>query len=227
MRDARPPLGVQILSISCSFRENLACSRPPWRVHAPPRENPGSATADSTRATASSSAAKKTRSLELVLKMGNWRSESTFFKHYLRQVKYFKRNQKSQKSADQAVKEFPFTPADGLLTQARYSLKRAIKRGRNTNTTPYIELPPQRQGYDTGSMTSSLNLLEIPKPPSPMSSIASSAFTDVSMCEDQKIDPREKRLQSPPPPPSPAKDEQTLMKVKHPRGCPRVRPLTA
>ena len=24
-----PPLGVQILSISCSFRENLACSRPP------------------------------------------------------------------------------------------------------------------------------------------------------------------------------------------------------
>ena len=40
-----PPLGVQILSISCSFQENLACSRPPWRVHAPPpRENPGSAT---------------------------------------------------------------------------------------------------------------------------------------------------------------------------------------
>ena len=37
VRDARPPLGVQILSISCSFRENLACSRPPWRVHAPPR----------------------------------------------------------------------------------------------------------------------------------------------------------------------------------------------
>ena len=31
-----PPPGVQILSISCSFRENLACSRPPWRVHAPP-----------------------------------------------------------------------------------------------------------------------------------------------------------------------------------------------
>ena len=40
VRDARPP-GRQILSISCSFRENLACSRPPWRVHAPPRENPG------------------------------------------------------------------------------------------------------------------------------------------------------------------------------------------
>ena len=35
VRDAHPPLGVQILSISCSFRENLACSRPPWRVHAP------------------------------------------------------------------------------------------------------------------------------------------------------------------------------------------------
>ena len=36
VRDARPPLGVQILSISCSFREILACSCPPWRVHAPP-----------------------------------------------------------------------------------------------------------------------------------------------------------------------------------------------
>ena len=36
VRDARPPLGVQILSISSSFRENLACSRPPWRVHTPP-----------------------------------------------------------------------------------------------------------------------------------------------------------------------------------------------
>ena len=44
MRDARPPLGVQILSISCSFRENLACSRPPWRVHAPPSGKSGSAT---------------------------------------------------------------------------------------------------------------------------------------------------------------------------------------
>ena len=29
VRDARPPLGIQILSISCSFRENLACSRSP------------------------------------------------------------------------------------------------------------------------------------------------------------------------------------------------------
>ena len=45
VRDARPPLGVQILSISCSFRENLACSRPPGGFTPPPRENPGSATA--------------------------------------------------------------------------------------------------------------------------------------------------------------------------------------
>ena len=44
VRDARPPLGVQILSISCSFRENLACSRPPGGFTPPPRENPGSAT---------------------------------------------------------------------------------------------------------------------------------------------------------------------------------------
>ena len=36
VRDARPPLGVQILSISCSFRENLACSRPPLEGSRPP-----------------------------------------------------------------------------------------------------------------------------------------------------------------------------------------------
>ena len=34
VRDARPPLCVQILSISCSFWENLA----KLRVHAPPLE---------------------------------------------------------------------------------------------------------------------------------------------------------------------------------------------
>ena len=36
VRDARPPLGIQILSISCSFRENLACSRPPGGFTPPP-----------------------------------------------------------------------------------------------------------------------------------------------------------------------------------------------
>ena len=45
MRDA--PLDVQILSISCSFGENLAKSYvgAPWRVGAPTYGNPGSATA--------------------------------------------------------------------------------------------------------------------------------------------------------------------------------------
>ena len=46
-RGTRVPLGVQILSISCSFWENLAKSyvgTPPG-VGAPPRGNPGSATA--------------------------------------------------------------------------------------------------------------------------------------------------------------------------------------
>ena len=46
-RGMRAP-GVQILSISCSFSENLAKSyvgaSPPWRVGAPSRRNPGSAT---------------------------------------------------------------------------------------------------------------------------------------------------------------------------------------
>ena len=45
-RGMRAPLGVQILSISCSFWENLAKSYvvAPWGVGAPPRGNPGSAT---------------------------------------------------------------------------------------------------------------------------------------------------------------------------------------
>ena len=47
--DARPPpgRGVQILSISCSFWENLAKSyvgAPPGELAPPPRGNPGSAT---------------------------------------------------------------------------------------------------------------------------------------------------------------------------------------
>ena len=42
------PLGAQILSISCSFWENLAKSyvgAPPRELAPPPRGNPGSATA--------------------------------------------------------------------------------------------------------------------------------------------------------------------------------------
>ena len=45
--DARPPPGVQILSISYSFWENLAKSyvgAPPGELAPPPRGNPGSAT---------------------------------------------------------------------------------------------------------------------------------------------------------------------------------------
>ena len=46
-RDARPPWGVQILSISCSFWENVAklyVGAPPGQLAPPPRGNPGSAT---------------------------------------------------------------------------------------------------------------------------------------------------------------------------------------
>ena len=45
--DAPPPLGVQILSISCSFWEILAKSyvgAPAGELAPPPRGNPGSAT---------------------------------------------------------------------------------------------------------------------------------------------------------------------------------------
>ena len=44
-----PPLGAQILSISCSFWENLAKSYVgafPGELAPPPRGNPGSATED-------------------------------------------------------------------------------------------------------------------------------------------------------------------------------------
>ena len=45
--DARAPLGVQILSISCSFWGNLAKSyvgAPPGELAPPPQGNPGSTT---------------------------------------------------------------------------------------------------------------------------------------------------------------------------------------
>ena len=44
VRDARPPLGVQILSISCSFWKIWRVHAPPGGFTPPPRENPGSAT---------------------------------------------------------------------------------------------------------------------------------------------------------------------------------------
>ena len=47
-----PLLGILILSISCSFRENLAKSYvgvPPGELAPPPRENPGSVTVEGGR----------------------------------------------------------------------------------------------------------------------------------------------------------------------------------
>ena len=43
-RDARPPLGVQILSFSCSFWQKIDKIIPIWELAHPPGENPGSAT---------------------------------------------------------------------------------------------------------------------------------------------------------------------------------------
>ena len=43
-RQGRVPPGVQILSFSCSFRQNNRLAHPLWEL-APPQENPGSATA--------------------------------------------------------------------------------------------------------------------------------------------------------------------------------------
>ena len=42
-RDARP-LGVQILSFSCSFRQKNRLAHPLWELAPTPQENPGSAT---------------------------------------------------------------------------------------------------------------------------------------------------------------------------------------
>ena len=43
-RDARPPLGVQILSFSCSFRPKNRLVHPLWELAPPPSGNHGSAT---------------------------------------------------------------------------------------------------------------------------------------------------------------------------------------
>ena len=42
----RAPLGVQILSFSCSFLQNNCKITPTWELKPPPQENPGSATAN-------------------------------------------------------------------------------------------------------------------------------------------------------------------------------------
>ena len=50
-RDVRPPWGSKILSISCSFWENLAnlyVDAPPGELVPPPQGNPGPATENST-----------------------------------------------------------------------------------------------------------------------------------------------------------------------------------
>ena len=36
VRDTRPPWASKFFRFHAVFRENLACSRPPWRVHVPP-----------------------------------------------------------------------------------------------------------------------------------------------------------------------------------------------
>ena len=142
----------------------------------------------STGAATSSTAAKCTRSLDLVLKLSNWRTTSSFFKHYLRKVKYFDRpgSSKPRKNNDDfREKSLPNVPAAPVRTYASYSLKRALCRSRNSSVkTPYLDANPDNQGYNK-EIKSSEHFLEMDsEPPSPQLSIASSTMTDATDVSD-------------------------------------------
>ena len=137
----------------------------------------------STRAATSSTAAKRTRSLDLVLKLGNWHTTSSFFKHYLRKVKYFDRHDSKTTENKEVFHEQPLPNvlAAPVRKYTSYSLKRALSRCRHNNTrTPYLDAQPENQGYiqGTGSSDHFLEIDSAPSSPSP--SIASSTVTDLT-----------------------------------------------
>ena len=87
-------------------------------------------------AAASSTMAKHTRSLDLMLKLFNWHTTNSFFKHYLRKVNYFDRPgvKPNKNKEDFCGKSLPNVPVAPVCTYASHSLKRALSRCRNNNT---------------------------------------------------------------------------------------------
>ena len=131
-----------------------------------------------------SKASQTTGSLLEVLKMGNWKNTSTFFKFYLCKVKYFKCDENTHNQLTQVpIDNVPTSP---LQVRAHFSLEKAKRKLRNVvGKVPHVELPPEQQGYETDrdSYTDrDSNFLDTPAstiPPSPVSTIESDHMDNV------------------------------------------------
>ena len=154
----------------------------------------------STRSAAASSAARRTRSLDLVLKMGNWHSTGCFFNHYLRRVKYFSRDKFHMTSSthDKNVvtsRLNPHIPADPARVRASHSLLRRahkFRRLRKKQKTPYVDFPSKHQGLDDPSTSVATNYLEVSDAPSeapssPTPSVTST-ISSVSDCQPPHLE---------------------------------------
>ena len=122
----------------------------------------------STRSASASKLASTTKCLEKVLKQGNWRGTSSFFTYYLRKVKYFNRSSEKTENPDVTRECSVYTknnirhvtcaraPAAPVRRRARFALQTALSKLRKKPVrTPWTDLPPAQQGYDTASIAPS------------------------------------------------------------------------
>ena len=164
----------------------------------------------STCSAATSSAACHTRSLELVLKMGNWHTTGSFFNHYLRRVKYFSCEKfHSPPCAYRCwnpvcTSQPHHIPADPAKVSASHSLlchAQKIWSMRTRRKTPYLDLPPHQQGFDnspTPALTHYLKISdtssEVPSSPTPSLDSTISSVSDLLPPELERFDSRDLRL---------------------------------
>ena len=99
----------------------------------------------STRSASASKETAKSRDLIKVLELGKWQSTSTFFKYYLRKVKYFKRNTPPNSVTPTQSRGIPVDPVRKV---ARFALRRALRRRQSTHQkVPYTDIIPAEQGF--------------------------------------------------------------------------------
>ena len=105
----------------------------------------------STRLAAASKAASKDLPLESILKMGHWRQMSTFFKFYLRRVKYFSRSHQTPYTVTNINlkdKNYSIVPASPAHRVAAHSLRRILKKRYSKPVKPvFHDVAPHKQGY--------------------------------------------------------------------------------
>ena len=148
-------------------------------------------------AAVSKEAASGTSSLQKVLKMGKWHGTTSFFRFYLRRIKYFKRkdNYKDQKITNISYDSknvrhvtCALAPSASLRCKANHSLRRALThcRGKSSLRPIFTDLPPAQQelincgelDFSVASTSYAPSDISISIPPSP-SSIRSAQLSPV------------------------------------------------